>query len=172
MEVQAIALTTKLGAFGWLAGGEGVQPNAGLLDQQLALQWVRDHISRFGGDPQQVTVIGESAGSSSILLHLTSPRGAFTRSPLFHKAILQSPVSYPYSGVDQDRKTYQRFLELSGADSIQAAKAAPAETLRKANYEIVLNAQYGHFGFGTYTQTFFLEGLLLLLSRFGSFICY
>ena len=50
------------------------------------------------------------------------------------------------------------FLELSGADSIQAAKAAPAESLRKANYEIVLNAQYGHFGFGMYAQSFFLGG--------------
>ena len=94
------------------------------------------------------------------------------RTPLFHKAILQSPASIPYPTVDQNRQTYQRFLELSGADSIQAAKAAPAESLRKANYEIVLNAQYGHFGFGMFTQTFFLGVLVPVFLRFSSYVCY
>ncbi|KAL9620967.1 MAG: hypothetical protein Q9204_008160, partial [Flavoplaca sp. TL-2023a] len=63
--VVFVALNYRLGAFGWLAGG-GAVANAGLLDQQLALKWVQDHIASFGGDPKQVTVMGESAGAGSI----------------------------------------------------------------------------------------------------------
>ena len=114
--------------------------------------------------------MGESAGSSSILRHITSPQGALMRTPLFQKAILQSPFFIPDQGVGQNRETYQKFLDLSGVDSIQAAKAAPAETLRKANYEIVLNARYGQFGFGTYTPP--LGGLVRLSLRLASCIRY
>jgi carboxylesterase type B len=61
----------KLGAFGFLAGDEvfrnGVA-NAGLLDQTFALQWVQAYIDLFGGDPEQVTISGVSAGAGSVML--------------------------------------------------------------------------------------------------------
>src|SRR5690606_2976145 len=58
----------------------------GFQDQQLALAWVRDHIADFGGNPDDVTIVGESAGGLSVCLHLIAPasRG------LFHRAISQS----------------------------------------------------------------------------------
>lgn len=69
----------QLGAFGFLASAEvnsrGVL-NAGLLDQRFALEWVRDHISKFGGDPSRVTVAGESAGGGSVLLHAIARKGS------------------------------------------------------------------------------------------------
>ena len=62
----------QLGAFGFLSSDEvyrkGV-PNAGLLDQQLALQWVQQYIHLFGGDRTRVTIFGESAGGGSVMLH-------------------------------------------------------------------------------------------------------
>ena len=59
----------QLGAFGFLAGDEIFQNgvvNAGLLDQQFALQWVQDHIEQFGGDPRKVTIFGVSAGGRTL----------------------------------------------------------------------------------------------------------
>lgn len=47
--------------------------NLGLLDQRLALEWVRDYISSFGGDPQAVTIAGHDAGGASVGLHMLSP---------------------------------------------------------------------------------------------------
>jgi len=62
----------QLGAFGFLSSDEvhskGVA-NAGILDQQLALHWIQQYISKFGGDPDQVTLFGESAGAGSVMLH-------------------------------------------------------------------------------------------------------
>lgn len=62
----------QLGAFGFLSSDEvyrnGVT-NAGLLDQQLALQWVQQYIHLFGGDKTRVTIFGESAGGGSVMLH-------------------------------------------------------------------------------------------------------
>ena len=55
--------------------------NMGLLDQNLALQWVQQHITYFGGDPSRVTIMGESAGSASVTYHMLSPLSQ----PLFHQ---------------------------------------------------------------------------------------
>jgi carboxylesterase type B len=64
-----VALNYRLGALGWIAGptvqASGAVSNAGLYDQRLALKWVQDNIHLFGGDPSQVTVMGESAGGKS-----------------------------------------------------------------------------------------------------------
>ena len=70
---------------------EGTPPNRGLLDQVAALEWVRDAIGAFGGDPSQVTVFGQSAGGGSVAALLAMPRAQ----GLFHRAIAQSvPGTY------------------------------------------------------------------------------
>jgi carboxylesterase type B len=73
-DVIFVVINYRLGALGFLSGStvqsDGVA-NAGLLDQRLALEWVQEHISKFGGDPNQVTVMGESAGGGSILHQIT-----------------------------------------------------------------------------------------------------
>ena len=57
-----------------------------MLDQVLALHWVKDNIEAFGGNPKDVTIMGESAGANSVALHMVSPKSK----GLFKKAILQS----------------------------------------------------------------------------------
>lgn len=91
-DVVVVTLNYRLGligfnAFGELfAGDQRFTANAGLQDQVLALEWVRDNIAAFGGDPDQVTIAGESAGAVSAAFHLVH-RPSW---PLYHRAILQS----------------------------------------------------------------------------------
>jgi para-nitrobenzyl esterase len=85
--VVVVSINYRLGALGWLSGVPGVTPNCGLLDQVLALEWVRDHIASFGGDPGNVTVFGESGGAGSVLHLLASPLAK----GLVHQGISQSP---------------------------------------------------------------------------------
>jgi para-nitrobenzyl esterase len=91
-DVLVVTLNYRLGAFGFLATEElaadndGLVGNFGLLDQVLALEWVQENISFFGGDPENITVFGESAGGGSICSLL----GAEDALGLFHRAIIQS----------------------------------------------------------------------------------
>ncbi|XP_023162626.2 acetylcholinesterase-like [Drosophila hydei] len=86
-EVIVVTLNYRLGALGFLSLPEaGIYGNAGLKDQRLALQWVQDNIANFNGDPQNVTLFGESAGASSVHMHMYGPHA----NKLFHKAIMQS----------------------------------------------------------------------------------
>jgi para-nitrobenzyl esterase len=83
--VVLVTINYRLGADGFLLLDRGTA-NLGLLDQTAALQWVRDNISTFGGDPGNVTVMGESAGAMAIGCLLAMPQAA----GLFRRAILQS----------------------------------------------------------------------------------
>jgi para-nitrobenzyl esterase len=86
-----VAPNYRLGPFGYLghaalAAEDQAAGNYGLLDQRAALAWVRDQIAAFGGNPDNVTIAGQSAGGHSVALHLVSPGSA----GLFHRAIMQS----------------------------------------------------------------------------------
>lgn len=92
-EAVYVTINYRVGAMGWLdtAGLEADNPdgaagNFGLLDQQAALKWVRENIRKFGGDPRNVTLAGQSAGASNTCAQMASP-GA---KGLFDRAILQS----------------------------------------------------------------------------------
>ena len=86
-----VAPNYRLGPFGFLghtalANEDSAAGNYGLLDQRAALMWVHNQIAAFGGDPNNVTIAGQSAGGHSVALHLVSPGSA----GLFHRAIMQS----------------------------------------------------------------------------------
>jgi para-nitrobenzyl esterase len=87
-----VTINHRLGAFGFLAHPAlatepgGPSGNYGLMDQQATLRWVQGNIGRFGGDPHNVTIAGQSSGGTSVLAHMIS-RGS---RGLFHRAIVQS----------------------------------------------------------------------------------
>lgn len=100
-DVIVVTVNYRLGALGFLYGGLEEWPgNQGLYDQILALKWVQENIAAFGGDPGQVTVMGESAGSMSV--------GALVLSPLakglFKRAITQSGAPNSYLGSEDKSK--------------------------------------------------------------------
>lgn len=91
-DVIVVSINYRLGPFGFFRYPGVAEGNQGFLDQQLALRWVRGHIAAFGGDPDDVTIVGESAGGLSVCLHLIAPASA----GLFHRAIAQSGLCDSY----------------------------------------------------------------------------
>ncbi|MDD7940199.1 carboxylesterase family protein [Actinomycetospora lutea] len=85
-DVVTVSVGYRLGVLGWLAAPGVSDGNLGLLDVLAALRWVKHHVAAFGGDPAQVTVMGQSAGAHAIACLLTVPEAR----PLFRRAILQS----------------------------------------------------------------------------------
>uniref|UniRef100_A0A182T2N9 carboxylesterase n=1 Tax=Anopheles maculatus TaxID=74869 RepID=A0A182T2N9_9DIPT len=129
--VILVTLNYRLGPLGFLAlPSAGIHGNQGLKDQQLALRWVHDNIARFGGDPTNVTLFGESAGSASVNWHYLCPKSR----QYFHKAICQSgsvlcPWGLQYQPEGKARKL-AAVLGYEGEDD-----AGVLETLRNASVE-------------------------------------
>ncbi|PVF95506.1 alpha/beta-hydrolase [Serendipita vermifera] len=88
-DIVIVSVYYRLSIFGFLSApdGSGLDYNAGILDQIEALRWIKKNIASFGGDPDQITIDGQSAGGASILLHLLASAG---KERLFHQAIAQS----------------------------------------------------------------------------------
>ena len=135
-----VAGNYRLGAFGWLAGStmeaKGL-PNAGLYDQRKFLNFTKEYIGLLNGDPNQITVWGESAGAASILHHLVSANGK--QDPLFSKAVLQSPAyEWQWNRTGTLEQTYQDFAGLAGCSGgdIGCLRQATSMTLQEANQQI------------------------------------
>lgn len=118
-----------------------------LLDQEAVLKWVHKHISKFGGDPDNVTIWGQSAGAGSVVAQLLA-NGGKTKPRLFHKAILSSPFwqkSYRYDAPEVEA-VYTKLVELTGCnepgidDSLACLKTIDVQKIRDANQ--VINNMY------------------------------
>lgn len=100
--VVIVTFNYRLGALGFMSlSHELLSGNMGLKDQNLALTWVSENINHFGGDPDRVTIFGESAGSISVHAHMLSPRAQ----QLFHAAIAQSGSTLSVHGIMKNRLT-------------------------------------------------------------------
>lgn len=137
---------------GWLAGVDisELTPNLGLLDQQFALKWVQKYIHLFGGNPDNVTLMGESAGGGSIMYHITSPD--VPSGALFQRAIPQSPFTIDIPPLSQKR-TLRKVLDAASVEYLSDLKNMSSEKLQKVNGVVVGNAApYGTFEFGEYIR--------------------
>lgn len=134
-DVVVVTMNYRLGALGFLAhpslGPAGAVGNYGLADQQAALRWVHDNIANFGGDPDAVTIAGESAGGMSVCDHLVAPGSA----GLFRAAIIQSgPCQAQLALPDAEKASVDYARDAGCGDPAAAAsclRALPAEKLRK-----------------------------------------
>ncbi|MGY4708549.1 carboxylesterase/lipase family protein [Mycolicibacterium sp. CBM1] len=132
--VVVVNVTYRLGVFGGFELGDlgpGFADNLCLRDQIAALRWVADNIAAFGGDPQRVTIFGESAGATSVLALLASPAGA----GLFARAIAQSPALPLIADRDTRARRAHEFVDLVGADPATFA-VLPQRVLRRAAGEL------------------------------------
>ncbi|MUL40035.1 carboxylesterase/lipase family protein [Streptomonospora sp. PA3] len=129
----AVTLNYRLGAEGF-ALVDGAPANRGLLDQIAALEWVRDNIAAFGGDPGRVTVFGESAGAMSVVTLMAIPRAR----ALFRRAIAQSGAGHTTLRAE-DARTVARVLaeRLGVAPTGAGLGAVPAKRLQEEQSRIV-----------------------------------
>ncbi|PSB16076.1 carboxylesterase [filamentous cyanobacterium CCP2] len=140
-----VSFNYRLGRLGFFAhpaltaAEEGVLGNYGLLDQLAALQWVQRNISALGGDPDRVTIMGESAGGISVMHHLTSPASQ----GLFHQAIVlsgggrtflgslrnlrESTPELPSAEVSGIEFARSMGITTDGTEALEALRALPAE---------------------------------------------
>jgi para-nitrobenzyl esterase len=127
-----VTLNYRLNAFGYVDFSEyGFDNNLGLRDQVAALEWVRDNIAAFGGDPTNVTVYGESSGANAVTTLMATPAA----NGLFARAIAQSPPSNAVYYPDLTRQWAREFMELLGSEP-----GAEAEALRTASTENMVTA--------------------------------
>ena len=141
--VVFVSINYRLGVLGWLAhpalsdeSPEQVSGNYGLLDQVQALTWIQENIAAFGGNPDDVTIMGESAGALSIAYLLASPRAR----GLFHKAIAESPnlrsfplLEHSAYGLPSAQESGVALAAHVGATNLSALRAMdPAELTQAA----------------------------------------
>lgn len=146
-QVVVVTINYRIGALGWLShpaltaeSEHHSSGNYGLLDQIAALQWVRRNIAQFGGDPDNVTILGHSSGGYYVGILMISPlaRG------LFHRAILQSGVPFDpqprlhdsygnLASAEESGVKVARSLGADGTDALAKLRSIPAEKLINTN---------------------------------------
>ncbi|RWA18644.1 hypothetical protein MBRU_05355 [Mycolicibacterium brumae DSM 44177] len=139
-DLVVVTVNYRLGALGFLAHPQLEDGNFGFTDQQLALRWVRDSIAAFGGDPNRVTIAGESAGAMAVCDHLSAPGSA----GLFHAAILASGPCQNQVDLESARavgREYARSVGCpDGSDVARCLRALPAAELRGSPWYV----RYAH----------------------------
>jgi para-nitrobenzyl esterase len=136
-DVVVVTINYRLGVLGWLHLGEldpafQTSGNNGLLDQLTALEWVRDNIAGFGGDPDRVTIFGESAGGMSVGTLMGTPRAR----GLFHRAIPQSGAAHNVTEPEQAAEVTSRIMEALRVNDVEGLQASPAEAILAAQHHV------------------------------------
>ncbi len=172
-----VSFNYRLGRFGFfahpalLAAKEGPVGNFGYMDQIAALKWVQTNIAAFGGDPEQVTLVGESAGGASVLTLLTSPvtKGLFHRAMIMSGGGRQALITRQMTGGTAERPSADQIdasfakslgVEGNGGDALTALRALPAGAIvGDLNLESVLKAAL--LGTQIYPGTGMVDGVIV-----------
>jgi para-nitrobenzyl esterase len=155
--IVALTVNYRLTAFGFFAHPELTKEsphhgsgNQGLLDQSAALQWVHKNIAAFGGDPDKVTIAGESAGSTSVSAQMASPLSKnLIAGAIGESGALINPTLGPVP-LEEAEQTGVKFATALGATSLAALRALPAEQILEAT------GKEGTPRFGTTVDGYFL----------------
>ncbi|CAN8101770.1 unnamed protein product [Discula destructiva] len=132
--IITVSANYRLNAFGFSASREMEEAgllNLGLEDQRMAMYWVQKYISKFGGDPDKVTIMGESAGSWSVNAHLLWDDG--DNDGLFHGAIASSGGPVMVDGAERQQAVFDNMLKTTNctdaSDKIACLKVAPYDAI-------------------------------------------
>ncbi len=172
--VIVVNMGYRLGVFGFLASEEalaqdGTTGNYGLLDQIKALQWVQENIAAFGGDPDNVTLAGESAGSACVTALCTSPmaKGLFRRAIGESSTVTAPMPTHSYRPLDQAIDTGRATLARFGAANLDELRKVDAKTLVAAadtNHHITIDgavlteSPYASYAKGIHNEEAILHG--------------
>ncbi|MFE0643151.1 carboxylesterase/lipase family protein [Streptomyces sp. NPDC058877] len=144
-DIVVVTINYRLGPLGYLYfGEEGAGGNFWLTDQLAALRWVRDNIAAFGGDPEDITVAGQSGGALSVAaLAGARPKGR----PLFRRAILQSPpLGLKIPTRTESLQRTAAFLDILDAKNVAELRAVPWPRLIAATFEMFgRTARWGYW---------------------------
>ena len=162
-----VSIQYRLGAFGFFTTGDSTAPgNYGMLDQVEALKWIKENIKSFGGDPNKITLLGESAGGSSVNLHLLSSLSK----GLFHRLISESGTDLSPFAFHGESGVTSSSLEL--AENLNCAAANQQnmlECLRSKSALQILTATTGNLIFYPVVDKHFLPDSPINLRKSGKF---
>ena len=135
-KVIIVTINYRLGLWGFLGGksmrdrvGSAAAGNLAILDQQLAMQWTKDHIAAFGGNPDEITLLGYSAGGVSARLHLALESSAH----LFSRAVIQAGTTVDELSMDDADAWEEDVLLMAGCDDLDCLVALDSDTLAEVN---------------------------------------
>jgi len=144
-DVVLVSIQYRLGALGWIyldrLGGEEFRhsKNNGLLDQVAALRWIKRNIENFGGDPNNITIFGESVGGTSVATLMVTP----TARGLFNKAIVQSGTFHNCRTQKKRGPHYNKiFMNACGVDDIKGLMNLSEDQIRAATFEVTEEATF------------------------------
>lgn len=168
--VVVVSMNYRLGVFGFLShpwltkeSTHGASGNYGLMDQAAALAWVHRNIAEFGGDPDRVTIFGESAGSFSVSAQMASPLSK----PLIRRAIGESGAFFgatlPAKSLKETEAIGQKFTDKLGAKSLENLRAISAAKLLDASSHLD-----GGFRIGPNVDGYFLTAAPSEIYQSGS----
>ncbi|RFU81144.1 hypothetical protein TARUN_1053 [Trichoderma arundinaceum] len=177
-----VAVNYRIGAWGFMPGSQILEEgsgNAGLLDQRMGLEWVADNIGAFGGDPDKVTIWGESAGAISVFDQLVLYDGdaTYNERPLFRAAIMNSGSATPTDPLDtpKGQVVYDAVVKAAQCDT-QRDTLACLRSLSNEEFTLAANSVPGIISYQSLALSYLPrpDGLVLtdspdVLAREGKF---